>query len=161
SPDEVTKFLADSDANKRAKLIDRLLESDEYAQHWAVYFRDVMTARLTDFRGRALSRSFEIWMRGQLKENRGWHLIARDMLTASGESRCDDAGKSGANFFLAAHNGADAVPEQAAETSRVFLGIQINCAQCHDHPFDAWKREQFHELAAYFARVRSRPMRDK
>jgi hypothetical protein len=53
------------------------------------------------------------------------------------------------------------VVEQAAETSRVLLGIQINCAQCHDHPFDVWKREQFHELAAYFARVRPRPLREE
>ena len=49
--------------------------------------------------------------------------------------------------------------ERAAETSRVFLGIQIQCAQCHDHPFDQWKRVQFHELAGYFARTKERPVR--
>src|ERR1041385_2834513 len=64
-------------------------------------------------------------------------------------------------FFLGSHIGADSVVEQAAETSRILLGIQINCAQCHDHPFDAWKREQFHELAAYFAQLRPRPLREE
>src|SRR5207237_2124957 len=54
----------------------------------------------------------------------------------------------------------DSANEQAAETSRLFLGIQIQCAQCHDHPTDQWKRVQFHELAAYFARETPRPMRD-
>src|SRR5262249_35149420 len=72
----------------------------------------------------------------------------------------DDEARAGTAFFLGTHFGADAANEQAAETARVFLGIQINCAQCHDHPFDKWKREQFHELAAYFVRARSRPMRD-
>jgi uncharacterized protein DUF1549/uncharacterized protein DUF1553 len=159
-PADVTEFIADKDARKRAKLIDRLLDSDEYATHWARYWREVMGARLTDFRSRLLSRPFEQWMTKQLKDNRGWNQITRDLLTASGTARFDDDGKTGNGFFLASHFGADAANEQAAETARVFLGIQINCAQCHDHPFDSWKREQFHELAAYFARVRSRPMRD-
>lgn len=160
-PADVTEFLADKDSHKRAKLIDRLLDSDEYATHWTRYWREVMSARLTDFRSRLLVRSFEQWMTKQLKDNRGWDKITRDLLTANGEARFDDAdGKTGNGFFLASHFGADAASEQAAETARVFLGIQINCAQCHDHPFDRWKREQFHELAAYFARVRARPMRD-
>src|SRR5207302_491093 len=68
--------------------------------------------------------------------------------------------KNGAAFFLAAHRGTDADSERAAETSRIFLGIQIQCAQCHDHPSDQWKRVQFHELAGYFARMRERPIRD-
>ncbi|MBI1915414.1 MAG: DUF1549 domain-containing protein [Planctomycetes bacterium] len=159
-PADVTEFVADTSPNKRAKLIDRLLDSDEYAAHWAHYWRDVMSARLTDFRGRALSRSFEGWMIEQLKKNRSWDKIARDLLTAEGECRFDDTGKTGNIFFLGAHSGADAPSEMAAETSRVFLGIQINCAQCHDHPYDQWKRAQFHELVAYFARTGNRLVRD-
>src|SRR5207248_1789786 len=150
-PADVTGFVADRDPRKRPKLIDRLLASDEFATHWARYWRDVMAARLTDFRGRLLARSFEQWMAEQLKKDRRWDQVVRDLLTAEGEARFDDAGKTGQFFFLASHSGADAANEQAAETARVFLGIQINCAQCHDHPFDSWKREQFHELAAYFA----------
>lgn len=159
-PAELGDFVADSDPYKRAKIIDRLLESDEYARHWAAYWRDVLTARLTDRRGLALARPFEEWMYRQLKANRSWGEIARALITAEGACHFDDDGQNGALFLLASRIGNDAVNEQAAEVSRVFLGIQIQCAQCHDHPSDQWKRVQFHELAAYFARVRSRPVRD-
>src|SRR5262249_3424327 len=66
--------------------------------------------------------------------------------------------ENGTVFFLMSHTGPEAANDRAAETSRVFLGIQIQCAQCHDHPFDQWKRVQFHELAGYFARLRDRPI---
>jgi hypothetical protein len=159
-PADVTEFVADKEPQKRAKLVDKLLDSDEYAQHWARYWRDVLAARVTDQRGRVLIRPFELWMTEQLKANKGWDAIARAMITAEGPCRFDDEGKNGAAFFLASHRGPDSANEQAAETSRVFLGIQIQCAQCHDHPHDQWKRPQFHELAAYFARVAERPLQD-
>src|SRR5207302_5654828 len=89
-----------------------------------------------------------------------WNEIARDMLTAEGSVQLGTAeSKNGAAVFLLAHLGEDQAEERAAETSRVFLGIQIQCAQCHNHPFDEWKQKQFHELASYFARIRSRPNR--
>lgn len=159
-PADVDEFVADRDAGKRAKLIDRLLASDEYARYWARYWKDVILTRLTDIRAMTLARSFESWMVQQLKENRSWSSIARAMITAEGGCRFEDDGKQGAIFFLAAHLGPDSANERAAETARVFLGIQIQCAQCHNHPFDEWKQVQFHELAGYFARVRERPMRE-
>jgi hypothetical protein len=159
-PADVTEFIADRDPNKRAKLIDKLLASDEFAQHWARYWRDVISSKLTDRRGLALSHSFELWMAEQLKKDMSWGQIARAMITATGEARFDDDGKSGALFLMLSRPGADAANERAAEVSRLFLGIQIQCAQCHDHPSDVWKRQQFHELAGYFARLRERPLRD-
>jgi hypothetical protein len=159
-PADVTEFVADRDANKRARLIDRLLASDEYARHWGRYWHDVIAARLADRRGQALGRAFELWMTEQLKANKGWHEIARAMITASGTCSFDDDGQNGALYFLLARVGNDAINERAAETSRLFLGIQIQCAQCHDHPSDVWKREQFHQLAGYFARMRERIVRD-
>jgi hypothetical protein len=159
-PADVEEFIADKDSRKRAKLINTLLDSDEYARHWARYWRDVIASRLTDRRGMLLARAFEGWMFEQLKKDRGWGDIVREMLTAEGAGRFDEPDKNGAAFFLLSRQGADAVNERAAETSRIFLGIQLQCAQCHDHPFDQWKRVQFHELAGYFARVRERPVRD-
>jgi hypothetical protein len=158
-PADVTEFVADKDPRKRAKLIDKLLASEEYAEHWARYWREVLSARLTDPRTKALAGAFEHWMKGQLAADKPWDQIARALLTADGTCHFDDDGKNGAVFFLAAHLGADAANERAAETSRIFLGIQIQCAQCHDHPLDVWKRNQFHELAAYFPRLRSQPAR--
>jgi hypothetical protein len=159
-PTELSAFVNDKDPQKRAKVIDKLLDSDGYAHHWASYWRDVIAARVQDRRGLALQNAFERWMTKQVKSNSGWDQIVRAMLTAEGGCRFDDEGEHGAAFFLASHMGADAANEQAAETSRIFLGIQIQCAQCHDHKTDQWKRVQFHELAAYFARVRERPIRE-
>ncbi|MBY0228405.1 MAG: DUF1549 and DUF1553 domain-containing protein [Gemmataceae bacterium] len=160
-PAELEAFLKDTSADKRAKIIDKMLESDLYARNWASYWQEVMGARLVGFEGRILARPFQRWMAEQLKKNRPWSGITRDLLTASGVAKYDDSdGKTGPAYFLASHRGTDAVTEQAAETARVFMGIQINCAQCHDHPFDSWKQVQFHELAAYFARVRTRLVRD-
>jgi Protein of unknown function (DUF1553)/Protein of unknown function (DUF1549) len=140
-------------------LIDKLLASEEYAQHWARYWREVVTARLAEPRFKFLGVTFERWLADELKKNASWGDIARAIITASGELRFDEPGKNGAAFFLASHRGNDAPVEQAAETSRIFLGIQIQCAQCHDHPSDQWKRVQFHELAGYFARLRERPVK--
>jgi hypothetical protein len=158
-PADVTEFVADKDPGKRAKLIDKLLASEEYAQHWARYWREVVSAKIGDFRGLILVRHFEAWMVEQLKNNKSWGTIAREMITATGQARQEELGKNGAIFFLASRFGADAAMERAAETSRIFLGIQIQCAQCHNHPSDVWKRQQFHELAAYFPRVQQRPLR--
>ena len=158
--EELQNFLADTQADKRARLIDRLLDSEAYARHWARYWREVVSARLPDRRGQVLGQNFEDWMTHELKANHTWDGIARAMITATGELRYDQPEKNGQAFFLAAHRGKDAADEMAAETSRVFLGIQIQCAQCHDHPSDQWKRVQFHELAGYFARVRERPVKD-
>jgi hypothetical protein len=159
-PADVKEFVASRDPQKRAKLIERLLNSEEYAAHWAQYWRNVIASRTTDQRGQLLVRHFDQWMTARLKANTHWDVIARAMLTASGDIRFDEPEKNGAAYLLASRFGADATTERAAEASRIFLGIQIQCAQCHDHPSDIWKRQQFHEFAAYFARVKERPLKD-
>ena len=158
TPADVKDFVADPGSQKRALLIDKLLASDEFGHHWARYWRDVIASRVNDRRGMLLAPAFQEWMAEELKKNTGWDKIVRAMLTAEGSCSYDSE-KNGAIFFLASHFGPDSVNEQAAETARVFLGIQIQCAQCHDHPQDQWKRVQFHELAAFFARTTQRPMR--
>ena len=159
-PADVKDFTTTRDPNKRAKLIDRLLSSDEYARHWAHYWRNVIASRTSDLRGQRLAGHFDQWMTEQLEKNVPWDRIVRAMLTASGPVRFDEPDKNGAAYFLASHFGPDATTERAAEAARIFLGIQIQCAQCHDHPSDVWKRKQFHEFAAYFARVKEQPLRE-
>lgn len=156
TPEAIRAFLADQSADKRARVIDRLLESDAYATHWALYWRNVIQVRTTDFRARAFARAFDKWMTEQLKANKSWGEIARSMLTADGEIRFAEADKNGQAYFLLSRSGADATTERAAETSRIFLGIQIQCAQCHDHPSDVWQRHHFHEFAAFYGRLRDR-----
>jgi hypothetical protein len=169
TPSELNEFVRDKDAGKRAKVIDKLLASDAYARHWAHYWRDVITAKYTDRRQQAMVPEFEKWLTKEFRENKSWREMTRSMLTAEGSVPIGPARPAATNAsstpepewnpaaaFLLAHLGEDQVEERAAETSRVFLGIQIQCAQCHDHPFDEWKQKQFHQLAAYFSRTRAR-----
>src|SRR5580704_9662276 len=149
---EVTLFGLEPDPQKREKVIDRLLASEDYAHNWAQYWRDVIFLRATDMRARIVEGTFEKWMSDQIRENRGWDKIVTSLLTASGP--INEHGETGLIF---AHAGQ--ADEIAAETSRIFLGIQIQCANCHDHPNDKWKRQQFHQLAAFFPRVTVRRMK--
>jgi hypothetical protein len=153
SPHEMTLFGLDPDSQKRQGAVERLLTSDEYTQHWARYWRDVIQSRATETRPQFLNlvlQNFESWMTKELAANRTWDQIAESLLTATG-----DITEAGQTAFIIAQR---AEPDEvAAETSRVFLGIQLQCANCHDHPTDSWKREQFHSLAAFFPRMQARP----
>ncbi len=153
SPNDVTFFGLDPDSNKRAVLIDRLLESDDFAQNWTGYWRDVIYSRATEARSKIGQSKFEEWMSQQIRENRPWNEITTELITATGDVR-----ENGQTALLFAHAGQ--APDIASETSRIFLGIQIQCANCHDHPTDEWKREQFHQLAAFFPRVVLRRVQD-
>lgn len=145
-PNVVSLFGLDPDSGKRAKAIDRLLNSEAYARNWSQYWREVLYSRATDPRSRISQKQFEAWLEKNLAENLGWDKIATELLTATGEVQ-----ENGATALFFAHQ---AEPEEiASEASRIFLGIQIQCANCHDHPTDKWKREQFHQLAAFFPRV--------
>lgn len=161
--EEIQAFAADSSPDKRARLVDRLLASDAFARHWARYWRDVVTEHLTLRRTMGLTRSFEEWLFEQFRAGRNWGEITTAILTAEGELRFNlntPSAENGGLFFLVAHDGPEA-EERAAETSRVFLGIQIQCAQCHDHPSERWTRQQFHEFAAYFARIKYEQLFDE
>jgi hypothetical protein len=155
-PKEITDFINDKKDSKRAALVDKLLESPDFTRHWSAYFREVISSRVQAGNFGANSRSFETWLGQQLKDNKSWAEITKTILNASGQVRFDQPDKNGEIYFLLSRRGADAQTEIAAETSRIFLGIQIQCAQCHDHPSDIWKRKQFHEFAAYFARMKDR-----
>ena len=150
SPEDLAAFEANADPEKRDKVIDRLLASPEFAEHWARYWRDVFSYRATFMNPRLVNfNEFESWMAEQITENRPWDEIARDIITAEGPTA-----ENGAGVFTAAHQGKPV--EVAGEISRVFLGVQIQCAECHDHLTDPWKREQFHEFAAFFAGTTTR-----
>ena len=149
-PNEVTLFGLNPAADKREVLIDRLLADEEYARIWASYFSDVIFLRATEARSRINQPVFQEWMAERLRENAPWDEIATELITATGT-----VSEEGSVALIFAHTGAPA--ELAAETSRIFLGIQMQCANCHDHPTDSWKREQFHQLAAFFPRIQVRP----
>ncbi len=148
---ELQQFVRETAPDKRDRLVRQLLASPGHADNWAAYWRDVIFSRATNQMALGYQDYFEEWMQEQLRENRSWSQITRDLLTAIGDAR-----ENGATALILAHEGN---PEElAGETARIFMGIQIQCANCHDHPTDSWTRAQFHELAAFFPRVRARPL---
>lgn len=153
TPEEVTAFVFDPAADKRAKVVAKLLADPRFGQNWGRYWRDVIMYRKTEERQQFLvGIPLDSYLADSLNANKSWSQIATEFITATG-----NANESGACGLIVAQQGQ---PEEiVGEISRVFLGVQMQCAQCHDHPTDRWKREQFHELAAFFPRVATRPNR--
>jgi hypothetical protein len=145
TPEQFLAFVSENSQEKRARLIDALLNSREFARNWAQYWRDVLKFHSTaEIQARARFDAVEDWLTEQFQGNAPWDQIAAGLIKGLG--RVDENGAVG--FSLA----YDAQPiELAGEVSRIFMGVQIQCAQCHDHKTDAWKRRQFHEFAAFFA----------
>jgi hypothetical protein len=158
-PHDVHEFLADTDPSKRAKLIDELLESPRYATHSAAVWRAALTPEITSFpEARLFQVGFEEWLRLRFRSNATYDSIVRELLTAPLSSDPDSPTPALRRPEdpnpLAFYAVKDAKPENlAAATTRVFLGVQIECAQCHDHPFAKWTRDQFWNQAAFFAGV--------
>jgi hypothetical protein len=151
TPEHVTAFLLDPSADKRERVVRELLANPQYGQNWARYWRDVIFSRKLEARADIASNAMVADLTKQLNENVGWDKIATAFITATG-----DVKENGATAIQMAQDGR--TEETTAEMSRIFLGIQIQCAQCHDHKTDRWKREQFHELAAFFPRIGVQPV---
>ena len=152
SPEEVTAFALNPAQDKRAKTVEKLLADERFGENWGRYYRDVIMVRKTEDRAEIVSAQLEDYLKQAFNANASWARIATEMVTATG-----DGTQNGACALIIAQQGQ---PEEVvSEVSRIFLGVQIQCAQCHDHPTDRWKREQFHELAAFFPRTSSRVIR--
>jgi hypothetical protein len=152
NPTQVLSFLRAKAKDKRTELIDALLQRPEYARNWARYWRDVIRFHATNQNVLQIRYdALEDWLAEQFRKNRPWDEIATALITATG--RVDE---NGAVSFALAH---EAKPvELAGEVSRIFMGVQIQCAQCHDHKTDSWKQVQFHEFAAFFSGTRANPI---
>jgi hypothetical protein len=142
--DEARAFLADSSSGKRAALIDSLLERPEYADHWANKWADLL--RPNPYRvGIKATFNFDNWIREQFRQNRPYDEFVRDLLTAQGSTW-----RNGATTLFRDRREPD---EIATMVSRLFLGVRLECAKCHHHPFEKWGQDDFYSFAAYFARV--------
>ena len=148
---DVTSFCLDTNPQKRARLIDSLLDSPEFGLNWARYWRDVIYIRATEQRSRSNQEEFTTWMASRWNQGLGWDSTVSAMLTALGN--VEEHPETALIFAQGART-----EDVTAEACRIFLGIQLQCANCHDHPSDVWKREQFHQLAAYFPRISERRM---
>jgi hypothetical protein len=156
---EVRDFLASDNPDKRARVVDELLASSRYVVHFTTYWRSVLVPEANnDERVRLLLPGFDAWLRERLAANTAYDQLVREILTYPLESptgRGMTPQRSlGEVSPLAFYQAKEIAPENlAAATSRIFLGMRIDCAQCHDHPFDKWKREQFWSYAAFFAGI--------
>lgn len=146
TPEEITRYLLDPSPDKRARLVERLLADPRYGLNWGRYWRDVILARRSDERALFAAESVTQYLTESFNSGKPWNEIATDFITAEGS-----LGEDGRTALIASQWGE--IPETAAEVARILMGVQIQCAQCHDHPTDRWKREQFHELAAFFPRI--------
>ena len=149
TPAEVRTFLADASADKRTKWIDQLLARDEYADYWTLKWADIL---LVDREKLGDRGAFELhrWLRDQFAANRPYDEWVRELITAAG-----DSGKSGpVNFYRAADT-----PDALARTvSQAFLGVRVECAQCHHHPFEKWSQEDYYSLAGFFNGIERKPL---
>jgi hypothetical protein len=151
TPEHVTAFVLDPAKDKRERVVNQLLDRPQYGQNWARYWRDVIMSRRLEDRSQLVSNALVADLTTKFNQNDSWDKIATDFITATGDIR-----ENGATAILAAQDAR--TEETTAEMSRIFLGIQIQCCQCHNHPYDHWKREQFHEFAAFFPRTALRPI---
>jgi hypothetical protein len=146
--EQTVVFLDSQDEHKREKLIDQLLNSPGYASHFFNYWANIL--RLQDFPENNLPAAPYIeWIKQSLRDNVPYDEWVREMLTAEGKIFDNPA----AGYLL---RDSGMPLDSMNNTVRVFLGTQIGCAQCHDHPFDRWKQHEFYEMAAFMFGVRTR-----
>ncbi|MCP4885851.1 MAG: DUF1553 domain-containing protein [Planctomycetaceae bacterium] len=144
SPEEAREFFNATEADKRANLVERLLDRPEYADHWAGYWADLL--RPNPYRvGIKAVLNYDNWIREQFRDNVSYDVMVRKLITAKGSTW---------------HNGAATLyrdrrspDEVATMVSQLFLGVRLECAKCHHHPFERWSQQDFYQFAAHFAKV--------
>ncbi|HKI30628.1 MAG TPA: DUF1549 and DUF1553 domain-containing protein [Gemmataceae bacterium] len=143
--ERVTAFLDSKDPARREKLIDELLASPQYGRHMADVWQHLMLPRDSDNR-RLQPGPFVTWLEESFNANKPWDRTVREVLTATGSQDESPA----VTYFLA----NPTVDKQTDSVARLFLGTQLQCAQCHNHPFTKWKQDDYWAMAAFFLKVR-------
>jgi hypothetical protein len=153
--DRAREFLADTDPDKRRKLIDQLLDESEYGEHFATIWYHRMVQPNMDNQG-LLSKNFKNWLAERFNKNDGWDKTVKEILTASG-----DRDENPATVFwlnnIEGNNRRDVAPNKvAAAASQLFLGVKLECCECHNHPFDpGLKQSDFWGVAAFFSTTKA------
>ncbi|HVX12498.1 MAG TPA: DUF1549 domain-containing protein [Pirellulales bacterium] len=141
---ESQAFLADTDPQKRAKLIDGLLERPEFADFWALKWADLLRLRNNKVTVTGVPK-FHHWVMNAWRKNMPYDEFARELLMADGSTFDNPP----ANYFRTATDTNDCTET----TSQLFLGIRIQCAKCHNHPFERWTQDNYYGIGAFFNRV--------
>lgn len=151
TPDEERTFLAATDPDKRRQTIDRLLDRPEYVEFWALRYSDMLRVHRRSLGEKGLW-SFQGWIRDRLRANAPLDEMVRELIVARGNLY-----QSGA----VAYYFVDKTPEELAETTaQLFLGVRLQCAKCHHHPFEVWTQDDYYGMAAFFTGIERKDNRE-
>ena len=149
TPTETKSFLEDSDPDKRKKWVDSLLASPEYADYFANKWSAILRNKRRDDRSMRGNFLFHAWIRQSLHENKPYDQWMREIVTASGEM--------GRNPAVTWYREVKSIEDQVQDSAQIFLGVRLQCARCHHHPFERWSQQDYYGFAAFFSRVARKP----
>jgi hypothetical protein len=142
--EEVENFLADTSADKRAKVVEQLMGREEFVDYWAYKWSDLLLVSTKKLNAVAMWAFYD-WIRDSVRENKPWDKFARDIFLSAGSTR-----QNGALNYFVLHKDPIEISENATQA---FLGQRITCARCHNHPLEKWTQTQYYQMANLFARV--------
>jgi len=155
TPDQVRTFLAERAPDKRAKLVDSLIGNSDYVDHWTLKWADLLRVAKKTLFPKGVDAYYG-WIKDAVAKNRPWDQVSRELLTSTGS-----AFQNGPVNFLRAGTEMyqpTADPRDLGEaTAQTLFGVRLQCARCHNHPYEKWTQDQFLQLSAFFARVESKP----
>jgi hypothetical protein len=144
TPEEVEKFVNDKSPDKRARLIDALLERSEFVDYWAYKWSDLLLVSTRKLPQQAMW-AFYRSIRQSVADNKSWDRFAREIVTATGSTL-----QNGGGNFFALHK---ETPDLTESISVTFMGMSVTCARCHNHPLEKWTQDQYWSMANLFSRV--------
>jgi hypothetical protein len=145
SEEEVRLFLADASPDKRDRLIDRLLDGTAYADHFANKWNFVLRNKKEGADDAPGTMLFHQWLWNRMYDNTPYDQFVREIVTASGDPQMNPA--------VVWYRDVDSTEEQVEDTAQLFLGLRIQCARCHHHPFEKWSQDDYYGMAAFYGRV--------
>jgi hypothetical protein len=151
SPASIKAFLADKSPDKRSRAIDQVLAHPEFVDFWTLKWGDLLRINRTQLNEKGMW-SFDNWIRTAIRENKPIDEFVRDIVTAEGSTFTDGP----ANFYRVGNNATD----WSEATSQLFLGIRLQCAKCHHHPWEKWSQDDYYGMAAFFVRLGSKNSRE-
>lgn len=159
--EEMRDFAQDRDAKKRQRLVERLLNdpryTEEFAEHWATLWSNVLIGRSGGNNRRSLTNREGLgkYLRDCFARNKPYNQMVYELVTATGATKPGEENFNGATNFLVEKVNEENGTLATSATSRIFLGMQVQCTQCHNHPFNQWKQQKFWEFNSFFRQTRA------
>ncbi len=148
--EEATAFLTDPSPDKRDRLIDELLDSPEYADYFTTKWNAILRNKKRQNEDLSGTYAFHQWIWQSLYQNKPYDQFVREIITATGDARY--------NPPVVWYREVGEINEQVEDTAQLFLGVRIQCARCHHHPFEKWSENDYYSLAAFFSRIGKKPL---